>query len=206
VGESFESECRAVVEAARAEVAAGREPAAAALAARVHEAAGAARERGEPAAAVERTERAALEQLERVLAVHRARSLLSREPARRESQPPPRRPRSPLRTRPTVSGNMRLRREGDGEEAALVWDAAPSVLRWEVRVSERPDARSDYAVRETVQLPPDETRLPLSLGERPVRVHVLGRARGDRLLRRAMVSGLTRETWRDRWQQRATAS
>lgn len=205
VGGSFESECRAVVEEARAGVAAGREPAAVALAARVREAARAARSRGEPAGAVERTERDALRQLERVLAVHRARSLLSREPATRDPQPP-RRPRSPLRTRPTVSGNMRLRREGDGEQAVAVWDAAPGVLRWEVRVSERPDARSDYAIRETLELPPEETRVRLELGDRPVRVHVLGRGRGDRLLRRAIVSGLTRETWRDRWQQRATAS
>lgn len=204
--DAFDSECRAVVAEARAHVAAGREPRMDALAARLQEAARAARARGASAKSVALVEQRALEQLERVVAVHRARARLAPEAAPPAARPLPRRPRAALRTKPTVSGNMRLRREGDGEEAVLVWDAAPGVLRWEVRVSERPDARSDYAVRETVQLAPDETRLSLDLGERAVRVHVLGRGRGERLLRRAIVSGLTRETWRDRWQQRATAS
>jgi hypothetical protein len=37
-------------------------------------------------------------------------------------------------------------------------------------------------------------------------VHVLGRTRDGRLLRRAVISGLTAENWRDRWQRRASAS
>jgi hypothetical protein len=37
-------------------------------------------------------------------------------------------------------------------------------------------------------------------------VHVLGRDRGGRLVRRAIVSGLTRESWADRWERRASAS
>jgi hypothetical protein len=44
------------------------------------------------------------------------------------------------------------------------------------------------------------------LGELPLRVHVLGHARDGRLVRRALISALTRDTWGDRWQQRASAS
>jgi hypothetical protein len=75
-----------------------------------------------------------------------------------------------------------------------------------VRISERPDVRSDYAVRETRTLAGNVTRMELPLGELPLRVHILGRTRDGRLLRRAVISGLTREGWRDRWQRRASAS
>lgn len=195
----FETELRAVLEEARAQVAAGREPATDALAERLRAAAQASRAGG-------KAERRALEQLQRVVAVHRARSLLAEQPKPASVPRPLRRPRSPLRTRPTISANMQLRREGDGAGAVLVWDAAPGVAGWEVRVAERPDARSDYETRQTLELPAAETRVALPLGERAVRVHVLGRARDGRLVRRAVVTGLTAETWRDRWQQRASAS
>jgi hypothetical protein len=204
--DAFEAECRAVVAQARAEVAKGREPQLSALTARLQEAARTARERGASKAAVARARKRAVEQLERIVAVHRARARLAQEAAPPAARALPRRARTVLRTRPTVSGNMRLRREGDGAAAVLVWDPAPGVERWEVRISERPDARGDYEVRETLELDPVETRVPLPLGERAVRVHVLGRGRGGRLVRRAIVAGLTRDAWRDRWQQRATAS
>ena len=42
----------------------------------------------------------------------------------------------------------------------------------------------------------------LPLDDRPLRVHVVGRTQGGRLLRRAVVSGLTREGWNDRWNRR----
>jgi hypothetical protein len=35
---------------------------------------------------------------------------------------------------------------------------------------------------------------------------VIGRSRDGRPVRRALVSALTRETWTERWQRRATAS
>ena len=60
--------------------------------------------------------------------------------------------------------------------------------------------------RQSGELPGDATRVELPIGETPVRVHLLGRDRGGRLVRRAILSGLTRETWGDRWQRRATAS
>jgi len=147
-------------------------------------------------------QREALRRLERVGAVHRARSTVAPEP-----RPTPRTAPTPQRAllqgRPTVSGNMDVRR---GEGDTIVWSREPSVASWEFRVSERPDPRSDYEVRETGELPGDATSAALPLAELPLRVHLLGRDRRGRLVRRAIVSGLTRETWSSRWQRRASAS
>jgi len=185
----------AIVADARAAIAAGSDPDADALRSRIRAAGG----RGA-------AERSALQQLERVLAVARARALVAREPAPAPPPAPPRRPRALLRSRPTISGNMEVRREGPAEAAALAWDAAPAVAQWEVRVSERSDPRGDYVVRETLTVVPPATRVALPLGDTPLRVHVLGRSRDGRLLRRALISALTRETWNDRWQRRASAA
>jgi len=145
-------------------------------------------------------QREALQRLERVGAVHRARgSVAPAAPPR--AAPPPRPPL--LRARATITGNMEVRR-GDGD--TLVWAHEPKVAAWELRLSERPDPRADYEVRETGELPGEATSVELTLGDAPLRVHLLGRDRGGRLVRRAIVSGLTRETWRDRWQRRASAS
>jgi hypothetical protein len=196
----------AILAEARAQVALGREPDTQALAARIR----AATEREGAAGAAESSsaERRALQQLERVVAVHRARAAVTREPAPPPAQAPrvvpatrPR--RAVLRTRPTITGNMEVRRQGD---ATLAWDTTAAVVEWEVRVSERADARSDYAVIETRTLPGEATSADLPLGEQTLRVHLLGRARDGRLLRRAVISALTRETWGDRWQRKASAS
>ncbi len=144
--------------------------------------------------------RRALQQLERLGAVHRARRGRKRAPA----APSAAAPRLPaLRTRATVTGNMDVRR---GEGDTLVWSAEPTVVAWELRVSERPDPRGDYELRESGELSGDVTATELPLGEVPLRVHLLGRNRSGRLVRRAIVSGLTRETWPGRWQRRASAS
>ena len=82
----------------------------------------------------------------------------------------------------------------------------PAVTGWEVRFSERRDVRSDYVERETLVLAAGETSVEVPLGDNTVRVNILGRGRGGRLQRRALISGLTREGWRDRWQRRASAS
>jgi hypothetical protein len=194
----------AIVAEARAHIASRREPDADALLARVRAAAERARADGD-AEQIAHAERAALKQLERVLSVHRARSRLSKQQA-----PPPvaTRPsrRALLRTRPTISGNMEVRRQRKGEQAILDWDGAPAVAGWEVRFSERPDPRSDYVVRETLNLASGETSVEVPLGERPLRVHLLGRSRDGRLLRRALISALTQESWNDRWERRASAS
>jgi hypothetical protein len=71
-----------------------------------------------------------------------------------------------------------------------------------VRIAERPDIRRDYVARDERELAADVTELELPLGETPTRVHVVGRGRGGRLVRRAILTGVTRETWNDRWQRR----
>jgi hypothetical protein len=101
---------------------------------------------------------------------------------------------------------MDVRRRADGGRLGLEWDAAPAVAGWEVRFSERPDARGEYVVREELSLPGGATGVDVPLGELPLRVHVLGRSRDGRLVRRAVVSGLTRAGWNERWLRRASAS
>jgi hypothetical protein len=183
-----------ILDAARAEVAAGRDPDEQALEARIREAGGSAKD---------------LKQLQRVLTVQRARARLAAPPT-----PPPAAPAAPVRPRgrasfraqPTITGNMEVRRARAGEGIVLSWDAAAAVTGWEVRFSERADARSEYVVRETLTLPGSATSVELALGELPRRVHLLGRANDGRLVRRAIVSALTQDNWDDRWQRRASAS
>jgi len=148
----------------------------------------------------------ALRQLARIASVQRARALLAGPPPAPEvpSAPPPRKPL--LKTRPTVTANMEIRRDQRADGFVLTWPAEPKVTAWDVRFSERADARADYVVREERTLPGEATAVELPLGDSPFRVHVLGRDRGGRLVRRAIVSGLTRESWTDRWERRASAS
>jgi hypothetical protein len=73
-------------------------------------------------------------------------------------------------------------------------------------VSERREGRGDYDVRETRALAGTAIATELVLGDRPLRIHVLGRGRDGRLLQRAIVSGLTRENRDERWERRASAS
>ena len=192
----------AIIDEARAAVAAKREPNLPALEARVSAVARRERAAGD-AAAVDRAEQEALEQLKRVVSVHRARLRLSREPvpAPAVAAPPPL--RAVLRTRPTITGNMDVSRKRDGEKLLLRWDPVATVSEWEVRFSERPDARADYAVLETQTLPASAASVEVPLGERTMRVHVLGRGRGGKLVRRAMISALTRDTWSEKWERRA---
>jgi hypothetical protein len=193
MADALSREYAAIINDARAAIAAGREPDVQALEARIRSVA---EEHGADAAT-------ALKQLERVLSVHRARGALARPPA---PPTPAAAPARRLRSRPTLTGNMDVRRERRGETFVLAWDPAAAVAEWEVRISERPDARRDYEVRDTLSFPPAETSLELPLGDGSLRVHVLGRSRDGRLLRRAVISGLTRESWDERWQRRASAS
>jgi hypothetical protein len=202
--EALTRACKALVDETRAQVAAGKdpdpqtEPRLRALIDRAR------REAPDERAAIDRLERRAMEQLERVLSVHRSRALVAREPARRAETSAARRP--PLRTRPTITGNMEVRRETNGDRFLLAWDAAAPVTSWEVRFSERTDARGDYLVRERLTFPASQTTVELPLAEHALQVHVLGRRRDGRLLRRAVISGLTRDGWSERWQRRASAS
>lgn len=144
----------------------------------------------------------ALPQLRRLLAVHRAKRSL-REPM---PDPTPRaRARPPAyRAKPTIAANMPVRARANGDAVVLEWDAARGVDAWELRVGERPDARSPYVDRETVQLAEPSYRL--ELGDLPLRVSVIGRNSSGRIVQRALISGLTRANWRQKWQQRASAS
>ena len=142
-------------------------------------------------------QRDALQRLERVGAVHRARAAAPIPVVASTARA------ALLKSRATITGNMDLRRDGG---ATLIWPREPKVATWEVRISERSDPRGDYEVRESGELPGEATSMELPLGESPLRVHLLGRDRGGRLVRRAIVSGLTRETWAERWQRRASAS
>jgi hypothetical protein len=184
-------EYAAIINEARAAIADGRQPDARALEARIRSVA-----KRQQADATR-----PLKQLERVLSIHRARGALARQP-----EPPAPSRRVAFRARPTITGNMDVRRELRGEAFTLSWDTTPSIAQWEVRISGRPDARRDYAVRETRNVPATETTLELELGELPLRVHLLGRSRDGRLVRRAVISGLTRESWTVSWQRRASAS
>jgi hypothetical protein len=149
----------------------------------------------------------ALKQLARIAAVQRARALVA-GPPKQEPAPSAEAPRRPLalRAKPTVTGNMEVRRKQRGDGFVLEWTSEPKVVAWDVRLSERPDVRGDYIVREERSLPGEATSVDLPLGDSPLRVHLLGRDRGGRLVRRAIVSALTRDGWGERWERRASAS
>jgi hypothetical protein len=181
----------AILDEARTDIAAGRDPDEQALAARIRSAGGDAK---------------ALQQLERVLTVHRARARLAAPPTPPPAAVPRPRARAAFRAQPTITGNMEVRRTASGDTVTLAWDAATAVVAWDIRFSERPDARSDYVVREERTLDRSATTVDLTLGELPLRVHILGRANDGRLVRRAIVSALTRDNWDERWQRRASAS
>jgi hypothetical protein len=180
----------AILDEARAQIARGSELDEAALEARIRAVGGRDAER-------------AVEQLRRLVAVHRARrSLAAPPPAPTASAPPPR--QSGYRARPTIAANMAVRARGTGDSVTLEWDPVPGVASWEARLSERVDARSSYVERGTHVL--DAPRLELRLGEQPQRIHLLGRNAYGRLVQRALISGLTSDNWRQRWQQRASAA
>src|SRR4051794_31100282 len=105
-------------------------------------------------------QRDALRRLERVGAVHRARATASTATTRAPA------PQVPLlKSRATVTGNMDVRRVG---ETTLAWRPEPKVTSWELRISERPDARGDYEVRESGELPGDTTSVELPVGDSPI--------------------------------------
>jgi len=146
----------------------------------------------------------ALETLDRVLAVERARARLAQEPAPTAKAARPL--RSAMKARPMLTANMDVRRQSDHETFSLAWDAASGIANWEVRVAERADTRSEYVALETRTLAPETTSLELPLTSRALRIHIVGRGRGGKLLRRAVISGLSRDNWDERWQKRASAS
>jgi hypothetical protein len=194
-----------IVTEARGQVAARREPNMAGLEARIATAARRARSNGADAAAVELAEAEVRRQLQTIASIQRARALLAREaPSPKPGAPPLRRP-IVFRTKPTITGTLDVRRE-KGRSFRLAWDTVPAVTEWEVRFSERQDQRSDYVESATLVLTGGETSVEVPLGDSPFRVTIIGRGRGRRLQRRALISGLTRNGWGEPWQRRASAS
>lgn len=187
-----------ILDQARASIAAGRIPDWSVLESRVKAVARHPRRQADPA-----QEARALKQLQLLASVQRARARIT--PAAPERPAPTRRPVA-LRERPTITGNMEVRRDSEGDAFLLRWDAAPGVLQWVVRVSERRDPRGGYVVREEQELPAAATSVEVPLGASALRIHLLGRGRGGKLLRRAVMSPLTPESWGERWQRRASAA
>ncbi len=188
-----------ILDQARASIAAGRAPDWSVLERRLRAVARRPRAQVDPA----REERA-LRQLQLLASVQRARARVA--PAERpEPTATPGRPAA-LRERPTITGNMDVRRERQAGAYLLRWDAAAGVLEWVVRLSERRGPRGGYEVIEERRLPAEATSVELPVGANALRVHLLGRARGGRLVRRAVMSPLTPESWDERWQRRASAA
>jgi hypothetical protein len=181
----------AILDETRSQIARGDEPDASALEARI---------RAVPTGDAER----ALEQLKRLLAVDRARRSLHAAPPKPPAAAVRPSRRAGYKAKPTIAANMAVRAKATGDAVTLEWQAVPGVAAWEARLSERPDARSDYVERETRDL--EGTSLELSLTDSPQRIHLLGRNSAGRLVQRAVISGLTAENWDQRWQQRASAS
>jgi hypothetical protein len=184
-----------ILDQARASVAAGRNPDWSVLEARLR----AVRHAERDSAA----ERRALQQLKALASVQRARARLA--PTTSSAPAPVRRP-ALLRDRPTITGTMDVRRERDGDRFVLRWERRPDVLQWEVRVSERVGTRGQYEAREERELPSDATELDVPVSDVALRIHLIGRGRGGKLVRRAVMSSLTRDSWGDRGQRRASAA
>jgi hypothetical protein len=186
-----------ILDQARASIASGRTPDWSVLEARVKAVA------QQPRAHVDPEQEArALQQLQLLASVQRARARIAPAATDRPARTRP----SALRERPTITGNTEVRRDREGEAFVLRWDAAPGVLAWVVRVSERSDPRGGYAVRSERELPAGTTSVDVPLGPNALRVHLLGRGRGGKLVRRAVMSPLTPESWDERWQRRASAA
>jgi hypothetical protein len=175
------SELKTILDEARAQIARGGEPDVQALEERIRA-----------------VDPRALGQLRRLLAVHRAKRSLA------QPVEAPRPTRVAYRAKPTISANMNVRARAAGDGVALEWPAAAGVRAWEVRLGERRDARSPYVDRETLTI--DAPRLELPLTDLPQRVSIIGRNAAGRIVQRALVSGLTRANWSQKWQQRASAS
>lgn len=199
----------AIINEARATVAAGEELDSEALAERLNAAArqNAAEHSPEQGEAIAAAERAARSQLERLVGVQKAKKRLGAEQA---TAPPP----APLptalpgrlQTRPTITGNMEVRRGEEKGELSLSWNAEAGVSSWEVRFSERPRPGAEYALLETLTLAAETTTVSVPVGERVFRISILGRGRDGRPRSRALISGLTRGSWGTRWERRASAS
>ena len=105
-----------------------------------------------------------------------------------------------------LTANMDVRRAVRDSEHVLEWDAVPGVQTWEVRVAERRNVRDDYTAAAGQELAAETTTLVVPESSGTLRIHILGRGRDGRLVRRAVISGLSRENWDEKWQKRPSAA
>ena len=112
--------------------------------------------------------------------------------------------RMTLQPAATVAGNMALRKRRTEAGIELSWDAAANVVRWTARISTRPDPRGDYEEIAELALPGTATSLTIELDDDPRRIQLSGLARGDRTVRRATVSALTRGNSGAQWKRQAS--
>jgi hypothetical protein len=106
----------------------------------------------------------------------------------------------------TIVGNMSVRKKPAGEGIELSWDTAPNVTEWTIRVSVRPDPRQDYIEGELLTLEPATIRFDVDLDELPRRIQIYGLGRDGRIVRRAVISALTKGNRDAQWKRQATAS
>lgn len=106
----------------------------------------------------------------------------------------------------TIVGTMAVRKKQVEEGLELSWDSAPAIVEWRLRLAKRPDPRQPYVDDESETLRAETTRFLLSLDDVPRRVQITGHARDGRVVRRAVISALTRENGGGQWKRQATAS
>ncbi len=106
----------------------------------------------------------------------------------------------------TIVGNMTVRKKQSTQGIELSWDAAPNVAEWTIRVSVRPDPREDYVDGEALTLTAASASFEVSLDEQPRRIQLYGLARDGRIVRRAIISALTRGNSNAQWKRQSTAS
>ena len=151
--------------------------------------------------AVAEAERLALAALQAIVTSAPAAAVRGPAP---QAGPPVR--RLSLQPSATIVGNMAVRKRPTDRGLELSWDAAPNVIEWALRVSIRPDPRRDYVEGDAVTLPAGSTSFEVELDEHPRRVQLYGHARDGRVVRRAVISALTRGNSGAQWKRQATAS
>jgi hypothetical protein len=128
--------------------------------------------------------------------------------ARRPVTASPDRPVRRLALQPaaTMVGNMVVRKKRTDDGVELAWDGVPGVGEWTLRVSTRPDPRQDYVDGDPVTLPATARSYEVGLDEQPRRIQIYGHGRNGRIVRRAVISALTRANSGAQWKRQATAS
>ena len=122
------------------------------------------------------------------------------------ASPPPRSVRRlALQPSATIVGNMAVRKRQTEDGLELLWDTAPNVVEWTLRISLRPDPRRDYVEGDAVVLPAGASSCEVALDEHPRRIQLYGHARDGRVVRRAVVSALTSGNSGSQWKRQATA-